>query len=111
MRKASSPLPPRAAQALVKLGADLKNLRKRRRMPLAYVADRTLISRSTLYKVERGDPGVSLGIYATVLLGYGMIERLEYLADARSDRAGLALEDARLPRRIRRTAAAPSRPQ
>ena len=102
MRKARSPLPPRAAQALVKLGADLKNLRRRRRMPMAYVADRASISRSTLYKVERGDPGVSLGIYATVLLGYGMIERLECLVDARCDRAGLALEEARLPRRIRK---------
>ena len=69
---------------------------------MAYVADRASISRSTLYKVERGDPGVSLGIYATVLTGYGMIERLECLVDARWDRAGLALEEARLPRRIRK---------
>ena len=111
MRKARSPLPPRAAHALVKLGADLKNLRRRRRMPMAYVADRASISRSTLYKVERGDPSVGLGIYATVLLGYGMIERLECLVDARYDRAGLALDEARLPSRISRTGAAPSTPR
>jgi transcriptional regulator with XRE-family HTH domain len=102
VRKARCPLPPRAVQALVKLGADLKNLRRRRGMPMAYVAERAAISRSTLYKVERGDPGVSLAIYATVLLGYGMIERLECLVDARCDPAGLALEGARLPRRIRK---------
>jgi transcriptional regulator with XRE-family HTH domain len=101
VRKAPCPLPPRAVQALAKLGADLKNLRKRRRMPMAYVADRAAISRSTLYKVERGDPGVSLGIYALILVGYGMIERLECLVDARYDRAGLALDEARLPRRVR----------
>ncbi len=71
-------------------------------MPVAYVAERASISRSTLYKIERGDPGVSLGIYATVLLGFGMVERLEYLVDARWDRAGLAQEEARLPRRIRK---------
>jgi transcriptional regulator with XRE-family HTH domain len=95
------PLPPRVIEALARFGAGLKNLRARRRMPMAYAADRASISRSTLYKVERGDPGVSLGVYATVLLGYGMLERLEGLVDARWDRAGLALEESRLPRRIR----------
>ena len=71
-------------------------------MPMAQAADRASISRSTLYKVERGDPGVGLGIYASVLLGYGMLERLEGLVAARWDRAGLALEASRLPRRIRK---------
>lgn len=71
-------------------------------MPTAYVADRALISRSTLHKVERGDPAVGLGIYARVLSGYAMLERLEHVADVRWDRAGLAQEAGRLPRRIRR---------
>jgi hypothetical protein len=72
-------------------------------MPMAYAADLASISRSTLYKVERGDPGVGLGVYATVLQGYGMLERLEGLVDARWDRAGLRMEESRLPRRIRRS--------
>ncbi len=70
---------------------------------MANAADRASISRSTLHKVERGDPGVGLGVYATVLNGYGMLERLESLVDARWDRAGLSLEASRLPRRIRRS--------
>ena len=70
---------------------------------MAYASDRASISRSTLYKVERGDPGVGLGVYAAVLQGYGMLERLESLVDARWDRAGLALEESRLPRRIRKS--------
>jgi len=98
--KARPQVSPRVAQALAKLGADLRNARRRRRMPMAYAADRALISRSTLHKVERGDPGVSLGILATLLVGYGMLERFETLMDGRWDRAGLAMEDARLPRRI-----------
>ena len=101
MSKARPPLPPRVAQALAKLGADLKNARRRRRMPMAYVADLARISRSTLHKAERGDPGVSLGTLANLLLGYGMIERLEHLMDVRWDRTGLAQEEDRLPRRIR----------
>ena len=101
MSKTRAPLPPRLAQALAKLGTDLKNARRRRRMPMAYVADRAGISRSTLHKAERGDPGVSLGVVATVLFGYGMIERLERLVDVRWDWAGVAQQEDRLPRRIR----------
>jgi transcriptional regulator with XRE-family HTH domain len=101
LSKARPPLPPRVAQALAKLGADLKNARRRRRMPMAYVAELARISRSTLYKAERGDPGVSLGALSKVLLGYGMVERLEHLMDVRWDRTGLAQEEGRLPRRIR----------
>ncbi len=100
-RKVPLPLPPPVAEALAGFGTGLKNLRARRRMPVAYAADRASISRSTLYKVERGDPGVGLGIYARVLNGYGMLARLSSLAEARYDRAGLALEDSRLPQRIR----------
>jgi transcriptional regulator with XRE-family HTH domain len=100
MRKVRSPLPLRVTEALAKLGTDLKNLRARRRMPMAYAADRVSISRSTLHKVERGDPNVSLGIYAALLHSYGMLERLESLAEARWDRTGLALEESRLPQRI-----------
>ncbi len=101
MQKVRSPTPPPVTEALAKFGTALKNLRARRRMPMAYAAARASISRSTLYKVERGDPGVGLGIYAAVLHGYGMLERLESVVDARWDRAGLAMEESRLPRRIR----------
>ena len=101
MSKAKAPLPPRVVQALAKLGADLKNARRRRRMPMAYVAELARISRSTLYKAERGHPGVSLRTLANLLVGYGMLERLEHLMDVRWDRTGLAQEEGRLPRRIR----------
>jgi transcriptional regulator with XRE-family HTH domain len=100
VRKTRVQLSPRLLKALAQLGADLKDVRRRRRMPMAYVCEYASISRSTLHKVERGDPSVSLGIYATVLLKYGLIERLEYLVNVRYDHAGLALERGRLPRRI-----------
>jgi hypothetical protein len=38
------------------------------------MAERAFISRNTLGKVEKRDPGVSLGIYATVLFVLGLIE-------------------------------------
>ncbi|MEO7476207.1 MAG: helix-turn-helix transcriptional regulator [Gemmatimonadales bacterium] len=101
MSKARPPLPPAVLEALAELGADLTALRRRRRIPVAAAAERALISRSTLYKVERGDPGVSLAVYATVLQGYGLVQRLAGVADGRFDQHGLALDTARLPRRIR----------
>jgi transcriptional regulator with XRE-family HTH domain len=108
MSKSRAPVPPRVAQALAKLGADLKNARRRRRVPMAHAAVRAGISRSTLHKVERGDPGVSLGILASVLFGYGMVERLERLADVRWDWAGVAQEEDWMPGRVRRRSTQPA---
>jgi len=65
------------------------------------MADRVSISRSTLSRVEQGDPGVGLGTYATVLSELEMGERLANLADIGSDRIGLMLEEGRFPKRVR----------
>jgi hypothetical protein len=65
------------------------------------MAERASISRTTLYKVEKGVPGVSLGTWATVLFALGMVDRLADGADPRHDAVGLELEEERLPRRIR----------
>ncbi|MGA2737486.1 MAG: hypothetical protein ABSG65_08540 [Bryobacteraceae bacterium] len=94
-----SPVP--VTRALRKLGHDIRDARRRRRIPAAILAERASISRTTLYKVEQGDPGVSLGSYATVLFVLGMIDRVAGLADARLDAVGLELEEEQLPERIR----------
>jgi transcriptional regulator with XRE-family HTH domain len=94
-------LPATVIRALRKLGADLSAARRRRRLTMALVAERALISRATLSRVERGEAGVSLGIYATVLYVLGLADRIAELADPRGDPIGAALEDARLPKRVR----------
>ena len=68
---------------------------------MALMAERAFISRVTLARAERGEPGVSLGIYATILFVLGMSPRLAELADAKVDRLGLMLDEERLPKRIR----------
>ena len=93
------PLPVR--RALRKLGRDIRDARLRRRIPVAVLADRASISRMTLHKLEKGEPGVSIGTVA-VLFVLGMSERLAELADIRHDEQGLALDGERLPQRIRR---------
>ena len=95
------PLPLPTKRALAKLGDDIRSARLRRRIPTTLMAERACISRTTLLKVERGDPGVSLGIYATVLYILGMTSRIADLADVRADDVGLELEEERLPQRIR----------
>ena len=75
-RQALSPLSIPVTRALRKLGHDIRDARRRRRIPVAILAQRASISRTTLHKVEKGDAGVSLGTYATVLFSLGMIDRL-----------------------------------
>jgi DNA-binding XRE family transcriptional regulator len=103
MRKgqSSSRIPIPVTRALRKLGHDIRDARRRRRIPVAILAERASISRMTLNKVEKGDPGVSLGACATVLFALGMADRLADLADSRHDTVGLELEEERLPERIR----------
>ncbi len=64
------------------------------------MAERAFISRATLYKVEKGDPTVSMGIYATVLAILGLAEGLVQVADRTNDALGLDLDEDRLPKKI-----------
>ena len=93
------PLP--VARALRKLGEDIRDARRRRRIPVAILAERASISRTTLHRIEKGDAGVSAGNYATVLFALGLIDRLAAVADATHDTTGRVLEEERLPQRIR----------
>jgi len=92
---------PSVATALQKLGGDIRDARKRRRLTMALLAERAGIAQMTLAKIEKGDAGTSLGAYASVLFSLGMIERLRDIADASHDLTGQMLATERLPKRIR----------
>jgi len=91
-------LPIPVSRALRKLGHDIKDARRRRRITMAIAAERASISKPTFIRVERGDPSVSIGSYATVLYVLGMADRLGDLAASKND---LQLEEENLPQRIR----------
>ncbi len=110
MNEAKQSLPLPARRALAKLGADIRDARRRRRIPTELMAERADISRMTLNKMEQGDPGVSIGAYASVLFVLGLIGRIDELADASHDATGLAVEEEHLPKRIR-TSSKPKRPK
>ena len=98
--QATSTLPRAARQSLIKLGEDIAVARKKRRISTVSMAERAFISRGTLYKVEKGDPSVSMGIFATVLSILGLIEGLGNLADRGTDTLGLDIDEDRLPKKI-----------
>ena len=104
-------LPIPVARALRKLGHDIRDARRRRRIPVAVLAERASISRTTLNKIENGDPGSSLGGYATVLYALGMADRLAEVADPRHDAVGRELEEEHLPQRIRSRRKTPPKPE
>ncbi|MBM3192020.1 MAG: helix-turn-helix domain-containing protein [Chlamydiae bacterium] len=96
-----SPLPIPIKKALRKLGWDIRNARLRRRITMVLMAERASISRSTLTKVEAGDPSVALGIYASVIFVLGLTTNLANLLDPGKDKLGQTLEEENLPQRVR----------
>ncbi|HEV2524460.1 MAG TPA: helix-turn-helix domain-containing protein [Gammaproteobacteria bacterium] len=95
----SLPIP--AIRALRKLGKDISNARRRRRITIQLMAERAGVSRATIGKIEKGDPTTSMGAYAAVLFVLGMTERLSDLVDAVYDLTGRQLIDEKLPQRVR----------
>ncbi len=94
-------LPISVRSGLKRLGESLRKARLRRRLRMVTVADRAGISRETLAKIQRGDPGVSMGNYAAVIFALGLGTGWMSLADITEDTVGQTLDDERLPKRAR----------
>lgn len=91
---------PSTQDILAKMGEQIKLARLRRNLPAELVAERADISRSTLWKVEKGDPSVAIGIYAAALHALGNMDT-DLLLVARDDVLGRTLQDLNLPIRKR----------
>lgn len=98
--KATTALPLPVKRALRKLGGDISIARRRRKITTTLMAQRAFIDRRSLARVEKGDPGVSMGIYASVLFILGMADRLADLASAANDPMGQRLADEKLTQRV-----------
>lgn len=98
-------LPTRVRQSLAKFGADLNIARKKRRLTIKMMTERIGVAKSTYARLEKGDPAVSLGIYAMALYSLGLSELFGEIADQGNDDLGLLLDVSRLPKRVR-----PSKP-
>jgi transcriptional regulator with XRE-family HTH domain len=82
---------PQELKLLSQLGERLKLARLRRKLSNAVVAQRAGISRTSLYKVEAGDPGATLGTYLRVMAVLGLEADINALAA--DDRVGRKLQD------------------
>lgn len=85
---------PSVKKVLVTFGENIKLARLRRKLSAEQVAERTGISRKTLWAVETGSPGVAIGTYAKVLFVLGLEKDL--LKVAEDDTLGRKLQDAGL---------------
>lgn len=90
--KALEAMPPIVLAQLRELGENLAIARKRRLEPRKVWAERIGITEPTLARLERGDPSVSFGAYATALWLIGRSHALPNLAAPEHDRGALENE-------------------
>lgn len=91
---------PMTLRALKKIGHDIGVARRARRMSVDDFSGRAGISRTTLYRLEKGDPGVSLNTFVMALHVLGQLEKLQDIVDSRSDDIGLMVMRGDVPQRI-----------
>ena len=94
MRTKKQILFPQFQKMLDQLGENIKLARKRRKLTTIQVAERAGIDRSTLYLIEKGNPGVSMGAYFNVFQVLGLHD--DFLKLAADDEFGRKLQDLEL---------------
>jgi len=93
---------PQEQRLLAAVGDRIRLARLRRKLAASTVAQRAGISRTSLYKVECGDAGVTLGSYLRVLATLGLEKDID--AIAADDKVGRTLQDLALeptPKRVK----------
>jgi len=101
-------LPPEVAASLQALGEHFAVARLRRNESQKQWASRLGVSVPTLIRLEKGDPSVSMGVYATALWLLGLSAGLAELADPGKDVRALET-DVRKASRLRATRTRTSR--
>ena len=66
--------------AIKKMGNRIKKARLRRNIMAEILAERVGISKGTLSAIEKSEPTVSIGAYATVLNALDMVNDFDYVA-------------------------------
>lgn len=94
-------LPVRLKRALLKLGSDVALARRKRALTVEMMTERVGVAKATYLKIEKGDPTVSMGVYAMTLFVLGFPDALANLVDPGRDDTGLLLDTNRVPKRVR----------
>lgn len=91
----------RAEQAAVDIGEHLSSTRRLMRLTQQQVAERADISRSTLRRLEHGDPAVGLAHVLAVAQALGAMDRVVTAFDPLETDLGRARAHLTLPKRVR----------
>lgn len=93
--------PAALVEAVQDLGERIKLARQRRKIRQVDLAARAGITTKTLRRLEGGELGTGIGVYAAVLWGLGLLGDLDAVADPDTDLEGRTLEAARRGERVR----------
>ena len=99
-RTKGSAVHPSVERGIAKLGSDIAFARRVRKISTTDMAARMGVSRSTLHRLETGDPGISINTLAMALSALGLLDRLSDLADPAGDDVGLMLARKSIPRTV-----------
>ena len=91
MKSKKTILLPKYQKVFEKLGENLKLARKRRKLTTGQISERAGINRTTLYRIEKGDPKVAMGSYFNVFRVLNLEGDFEKLAV--DDEFGRKLQD------------------
>ena len=80
-RTKGSAVHPLIARGIARLGQDISRARRARGISTTDMAARMGVGRSTLHRLEQGDPGVSLNTLAMALSVLGLFDRLAELVE------------------------------
>lgn len=94
-------LPSKLRRSLLKFGADLSLARRKRGITVGMMCERLGSSKATYLRLEKGDPRVSMGLYAMALFVLGFGDVLTSIIDPARDDQGMLLDSERLPKRVR----------
>jgi transcriptional regulator with XRE-family HTH domain len=97
--KSTKSLPEDVLSVLEHLGENLKIARERRGESFRSWAARMEVSVPTLQRMEKGDPAVGMGIYATAVWLAGQLETLSDVALPSSDEQALEMAIIKAKRR------------
>lgn len=90
------------SRRLGEVGGSIRQWRLMQSLKAEEVAERAGISRSTLQKIERGEPGVSVGAVLSVMQALGQLDHIVEAFDPLSTDIGRLRSAEKLPSRVRR---------
>lgn len=94
--------PVRVQRGAAEIGQHLVTWRKLQNLTAEQVAERANVTRTTLRRLEHGDPGVGFAVFLGVARALGQLDRVVEVLDPYETDLGRARAEEALPERVRR---------